>query len=173
MSSSTLTRREQAITMKGNPLNLLGDALEVGQTVPGFTLIRNDLSPATLQDFSGTTILLSTVPSLDTGVCDLQARRFNDEAAGLESTSILIVSMDLPFAQARWCGNSNAENITTLSDYQTAEFGANYGLLIENLRLLARAVLVIDPDNTLKYQEVVPELTEHPNYDAALAALKR
>ncbi len=157
------------ITMKGKPVTLVGERLRPGQTAPDFTLVDKDLNTVSLADTSGVRIF-AAVPSLDTPVCDTEARRFNEEAAKLPGVTVYVVSMDLPFAQARWCGAAGVENVVTLSDHRDASFGQNYGVLIEGLRLHARAIFVVDADNTITYVEYVPEVSSEPNYDAALAA---
>ncbi len=169
-----MEERENAITMKGNPLTLVGTAVQVGQAAPDFSVVANDLSEVKLSDYKGKVVILSVVPSLDTGVCDTQTRRFN-EAAGQLSDDIVIltVSMDLPFAQARWCGAAGVEQVITVSDYQQADFGTQYGLLIKGLRLLARAVLVVDAKGVIQHEQLVPEVTTEPDYDAALDAAKK
>lgn len=165
--------RENVITFKGGPLTLVGPELAVGQSAPDFEAVANDLSPYKLSDDKGKVVVVSVVPSLDTPVCDAQTRRFNEAAASLnDNVEILTVSMDLPFAQARWCGAAGVDQVKTVSDYKTAEFGSKYGLLIKELHLLTRAVLVIDTDGTLQYIQVVPEVTDEPDYDAAIAAVK-
>jgi len=163
--------RTGVITFQGNPMTLLGPEIEVGQQAADFTVLANDLSPVTLSDSKGRTRLISVVPSLDTGVCDMQTRRFNEEATRFPQVDVLTVSMDLPFAQARWCGQAGVERVQTLSDHRDASFGLSYGLLIKELRLLTRAVLVVDADNVIRYIEIVPEVTDEPNFDAALEAL--
>lgn len=168
-----MDERENAITMKGGPLTLVGTAVEVGQSAPDFTVAGNDLSDVKLSDFKGKVVVISVVPSLDTPVCDTQTRKFNEAAASLgDNVVILTISMDLPFAQARWCGAAGVEQVQTVSDYQQAAFGTQYGLLIKGLRLLARAVLVIDAEGIVRYQQLVPEVTDEPDYDAALNAAK-
>ena len=159
------------VTMRGNPVTLVGDEVKVGDKARDFTVIANDLSTVTLNDTSGVRIFLS-VPSLDTGVCDAEVRRFNEEAASLEGVKVYTISMDLPFAQARWCGAAGVENVVTLSDHRNASFGQNWGVLIKELRLLARAVFVVDSSNTVTYVEYVPEVSSHPDYEKALAAAK-
>lgn len=159
------------VTMRGNPVTLVGDEVKVGQKAPDFTVVANDLSQVTLSDTSGVRLFLS-VPSLDTGVCDAEVRRFNQEAAGLGNVKVYTISMDLPFAQKRWCGAAGIENVVTLSDHRDASFGTNWGVLIKELRLLARAVFVVDSSNTVTYVEYVPEVTNHPDYGKALAAAK-
>ncbi len=167
-----MQERKGIITMKGNPLTLTGQEVKVGQKAPDFTVVGNDLSPVTLSSFSGKVIVVSSVPSLDTGVCDVMTRRFNDEAGKLgDEVVVLTISMDLPFAQNRWCGATGVTHVTTLSDYQTADFGQKYGLLIKELRLLARAVLVIDKAGVVRYVQVVPEIATEPDYDAVLKAV--
>ena len=170
---NTMTERTDMITFGGAPLTLVGTTPAVGDAAPDATLLDNDLNPVTISSFAGKVMVVSVVPSLDTGVCDLQTRRFNEEAAGLgDDVQILTISMDLPFAQARWCGAAGVDQLQTLSDHRTAEFGDAYGLTIKELRLLARAVLVIDADGVVRYVQIVPEVTEHPDYDAAIAAAK-
>lgn len=159
------------ITMKGNPVTLVGERLRVGQTAPDFTVVDNNLNPVSLSDTSGVRIF-AAVPSLDTPVCDIEARRFNEEAAKLPGVTVYVISMDLPFAQARWCGAAGVENVTTLSDHRDASFGTNYGVLIDGLRLLARAIFVVDANNKITHVEYVPEVSSEPNYDEALAAAK-
>lgn len=158
------------VTMRGNPVTLAGKPIEVGQDAPDFTVVNNDLGAVSLKDTSGVR-LIASVPSLDTGVCDAETRRFNEEAASLGTAKVYVVSMDLPFAQKRWCGAAGVEAVQTLSDHRDASFGQNYGVLIDGLRLLARAVFVVDSNNKVTYVEYVPEVTDHPNYEAALAAV--
>lgn len=165
--------RTGIITFKGNPFTLLGTPVNKGDSAPDFTATANDLSPKSLGDYKGKVIIISVVPSLDTGVCDLQTRRFNAEAASLGNhVQILTISCDLPFAQARWCGAANVANLQTLSDYKDLSFGMNYGVVIKELRLLTRAIFVIDTAGKIVYTEVVPEVTNAVTFDAALAAAK-
>lgn len=159
------------VTFKENPVTLLGEEVKVGDQAPSFTVLANDLSEKTLNDYNGVK-LISVVPSLDTGVCDAQTRKFNEEANQLGDVKILTVSMDLPFAQKRWCGANGIENVVTLSDHREGSFGKAYGVLIEELRLLTRSVFVVDSSNTVTYVQYVPEATDHPNYEAALQAAK-
>jgi len=169
----TVAEQNVGITMKGNPITLLGNQVSVGQTAPDATLVANDLSEVKLSSFKGQTLILSVVPSLDTGTCDLQTKRFSKEAAALGGDAkILTISMDLPFAQKRWCGATGVNNIQTLSDYRTASFGEAYGLLIKGLRLLTRAVLIVDKSGKIQYKQLVQEVTKEPDYDAVLTALK-
>lgn len=160
------------VTMKGNPVNLTGREPQIGQPAPDSTLVANDLSEVKLSSFRGKKIILSVVPSLDTPICDLQTKRFNQEASSLADTIILTVSMDLPFAQKRWCGAAGADKIKTLSDHRQASLGQAYGVLIENLRLLTRAIFIIDTKGILRYKQIVPEITQEPNYDDVLNAVK-
>lgn len=160
------------VTFKGNPVTLLGNEVKVGDPAPNFTVLANDLSPVTLDDSKGTVRVISVVPSLDTGVCDQQTRRFNEEAAKLDGVTILTVSVDLPFAQKRWCGAAGVDQVQTVSDHRDLSFGMAYGTVIESLRLLARAVFVIDKNDQVVYAEYVPEVTDHPNYEAAIEAAK-
>ena len=161
------------VTFQGTPLHLMGELPKEGAPAPDFTLTANDLSPRTLKDFAGKVLVLACVPSLDTPVCDLEMRHFNTEAAKLsDKVRIVAVSRDLPFAQARWCGAANAKAVEALSDYKDGDFGRAYGVLIEELRLLARAVFVVAPDGTLAYSQLVPEMTDQPDYAPVLAAVK-
>ena len=165
--------RKGAVTFKGNPLTLIGPELKAGQKAPNFQLLQGDLTPATLETFKGKTKLVSVVPSLDTPVCDMQTKRFNEEASKFPAdVVVLTVSMDLPFAQGRWCGAAHADKIKCLSDHRDASFGKAYGVLIKELRLLSRSIFVIGPDDQIKYVEYVKEITQHPNYEKALAPLR-
>jgi thioredoxin-dependent peroxiredoxin len=165
--------RPGAVTFKGQPLTLVGPELKPGDKAPDFTIIDQSLQPASLKDYAGKVILLSVVPSLDTSICSAQTKRFNEEAAQLpEDVAILTVSMDLPFAQARFCGAENIDRVKVLSDHRDASFAQAYGTLVKELRLESRAIFVIDRDGTIRYVEYVPEIASHPNYDAALQAVK-
>lgn len=162
-----------AVRFKGNPLTLVGQPAAVGDPAPGFTVLDGEVNPVSLSDFDGTVVVVCAVPSIDTPVCDTEARRFNEEAAALgDDVAILVVSMDLPFAQSRWCGAAGVDRVRMLSDHKDASFGEAYGLLIKELRLLARAVIVIDRDGTIAYTEVVDDITHEPNYEAARAAVR-
>ncbi len=164
----------QTVTMKGNPLSLAGNDVQIGQSAPNCTLIANDLSEFQLSSLKGKKVILSVVPSLDTPICDLQTKRFNSEAANYGTdVAIVTISMDLPFAQARWCGATGSDQIQTLSDYRSAAFGEAYGVLIEGLRLLARAIFVVDANGDLQYKQIVSEVTDEPNYDEVLNAVKK
>jgi thioredoxin-dependent peroxiredoxin len=160
------------VTFAGNPVTLLGNQLQVGENAPNFTVLSNDLSEVTLNDSKGYVRLISVVPSIDTGVCDAQTRRFNEEAAKLDNVKVLTVSVDLPFAQSRWCGSNGIENVQTLSDHRDLSFGEAFGVAIKELRLLARSVFVVDSNGLVTYTEYVDEVTEHPNYEAAIEAAK-
>ena len=171
--STPAQERHGAVKFKGNPLTLVGPEVKIGSQAPDFSVLAQDLSPVTLSTVKGKTLLLSVTPSLDTPVCDAQARRFNQEAAKLPGVEILNISMDLPFAQKRWCGAAGIDRVKVLSDHKEASFGRAYGTLIKELRLLTRAIFVVDGGGTVRYVEYVPKVTSHPNYDAALAAVKQ
>ncbi len=166
----------RTVTMRGTPLPLAGRELHVGDEAPNFRLHQRSpegLRDVTLDDYAGKTLILSVVPSLDTPVCELQTKRFNDAVMELPpNVEVLTVSMDLPYAQARFCGEKGIHSLQTASDHRDASFGLAYGTLIEVLRLEARAVFVVGPDRTVRYVEYVPEVTDQPNYDAALAAAR-
>ena len=165
--------RKGVITFKGNPLTLVGPEIKAGDNAPDFKALAKDLSEVTLASSKGKTRLISVVPSLDTPICELQTKRFNQEASNLPSNVVVLtVSMDLPFAQTRFCGAQGTDKITALSDHREASFGAAYGVLIKELRLLARSIFVIGPDDKVEYVEYVKEVTQHPDYDKALGALK-
>lgn len=166
--------RSGATTMRGNPMTLVGPEIKVGQQAPAFTSVGKGLTPASLDTFKGKVKVITTVPSLDTPVCDAETRRFNEEASKLPGdVQILSISMDLPFAQARWCGAAGVDKVTTLSDWRAAEFGQKYGTLIKELHLLSRAVFVVDKNDKVTYVEYVKEVANHPNYEAALEAAKK
>jgi len=169
-----MTEVANAVTMKGNPVTLLGNDVKIGDDAPDCTLVANDLSDFTLSSLKGKKVLLSVVPSLDTGTCDLQTKHFNQDATELgDDVAIVTISMDLPFAQKRWCGATGSEAIITVSDHRDAAFGEAYGVLIKGLRLLTRAIFVVDAAGTLQYKQFVSEITTEPNYDEALEALKK
>lgn len=158
-------------TLKGNPFDLQGEELHPGDAAPAFTLTGTDLSSVSLADTSGVRVI-NVVPSLDTPVCDLQIKRFNEEAAALGDVSVYCVSCDLPFAQKRWCGAAGVDKVTTLSDYKDGNFGQAWGTMIEALKIESRAVFVVSEHNTIVHAEYVPEVADHPNYEAALAAAR-
>ncbi|MGD6833364.1 thiol peroxidase [Sutcliffiella halmapala] len=160
------------VTFKGNKMTLVGSEVKVGDKAPNFSVLANDLSPVALEDSKGFKRLISVVPSIDTGVCDAQTRRFNEEASKLDNVKVITVSMDLPFAQKRWCAASGLDNVQVVSDHRDASFGEAYGVLMQELRLLARSTFVVDSNDTVTYVEYVGEGTDHPDYDAAIEALK-
>ncbi|MFD0716518.1 thiol peroxidase [Paenibacillus sp. GCM10027626] len=163
--------RTGVATLKGNPITLIGPALKKGDQAPDFQLSKSLVESASLKDFAGKVKLISVVPSIDTGVCDAQTRRFNEEAGKLgDNVVIITVSADLPFAQARWCGAAGVDKVVMLSDYKDNNFGKSYGVLIKELALDMRAIFVVDANDTIQYVEVLGEMTEHPNYEQALAA---
>lgn len=169
-----MKERKGIITFKGGPLTLLGPELKVGQPLPEVTLIAPDLSELKISSFRGKTLIVSTVPSLDTGICDLQTRRFNEEAKKLGGQAVILtISMDLPFAQKRWCGAAGAEHVKTASDYRGAEFAKASGLLIKELHLLARSVMIADKTGKIAYIQIVPEVASEPDYEAVLTALQK
>jgi thiol peroxidase len=162
--------RSGVITFQGSPLTLVGPALRAGDKAPGFTVLDDELKPLSLKDFVGKTKIISVTPSLDTPVCDLQLRRFNAEAAKMSGDrAVLNISMDLPFAITRFCTSAGIDKVKALSDHRDASFGAAYGVLIKELRLLARAIFIIDKNDVIQYTEIVPDITNHPDYDKALS----
>jgi thiol peroxidase len=167
-----MEKRKNVITFGGSPLTLVGSAVKVGSKAPNFTAIATDMSPVSLDQYQGKVIIISSVPSLDTAVCDMQTRRFNEEAGKLKDTVVLTLSVDLPFAQARYCGDKGIENVKTLSDHKDLSFGEHYGFVVEELRLLARGIVVIDKTGIVRYTETVPEMTNAVNFDKALEAAK-
>lgn len=168
-----MLERAEAITLHGNPLTLVGKEVVMGSPSPDATVVDNELKPVKISDFRGKIAVISSVPSLDTPVCDMQTRRFNAEAAKLgDDVVILTISTDLPFAQKRWCGAAGVEQVTTLSDHRDTSFGEAFGLLIKELRLLGRAVMVLDREGVVRYYQLVKEVSEEPDYDAALEAVK-
>ena len=163
------------VSFKGSPVRLAGNEIKVGQKAPEFKVQKTDMSDYTLKSSAGKTRIIASVPSLDTPVCDLETRRFNQEASQLPDTEIVVISMDLPFAQKRWCGAAGVDKLVTASDHRDASFSRNYGVLIEGGpldRLAARAVFVIGPDDRVKYVQYVKDIAEQPDFDAVLAALK-
>ena len=168
-----MAERKDVVKFKGNPLTLVGHELKVGDKAPEAEVLANDLSEVKLSGFRGKVCVICTVPSLDTPVCDIQTRKFNEQAISLgNDVVVLTISMDLPFAQKRWCGSANVENVQTLSDHLKAEFGTGFGILIKELRLLARTVFVVDKEGIIRYIEIVDEVTNEPDYEAALTAVK-
>ena len=169
-----MQERAGIVTMKGNPVTLIGPELKVGDKAPDFIVVGNDLSQVSLESFRGKVCIISSVPSLDTPVCDMETRRFNSEASRLgDNVVVLTISMDLPFAQKRWCGAAGVDRVVTLSDHRDGSFGRAYGVLIKDLRLLARAVFVIDKEGRITYLELVKEIASEPDYEAVLAAVAK
>lgn len=168
-----MDKRKGLVTMHGNPMTLVGKEIKVGDKAPNFTVAKNDLSPYSLMDAGDKVKIISVVPSLDTGVCELQTIRFNEEAAALDNVVILTISVDLPFAQSRFCSSNNIDKVITLSDYKDLSFGENYGFVLEELRLLSRGIVILDKDNTVKYVEYLKEVTDHPDYDMAIEEAKK
>jgi thiol peroxidase len=167
------TERANAFVFAGHEVTLIGPELKPGNKAPNFEVIANDLSAVTLDNSKGKVRIFSVVPSLDTGVCDAQTRRFNEEAAKLgENVVVLTVSADLPFAQKRWCGAAGIDRVQTLSDHRTMSFGSAYGTYNKDFRLESRAVFVVDSSDTVVYSQYLPAAGEHPNYEAALEAAK-
>jgi len=171
---SDVQEREGAVLFKGEPATLLGPEIKVGDDAPDFQVVDTGLQPVTLASSAGKIRLITVVPSLDTPVCDTMTRQFNQDAANLpDSVVVYTISVDLPFAQKRWCGNAGIDKVQTLSDYQDRNFGLSYGLLLKNLKLLARAVFVVDQNDKVAYVELCSEVTAEPDYNAALEAVKQ
>ncbi len=169
-----MEERTGIITMKGKPLTLVGKELWEGDPAPNFEILDNDLLPVKLSSLRGKVCVISSVPSLDTPVCNMETRRFNLEAGKLGAdVQILTISMDLPFAQKRWCGAAGVDKVVTLSDHRNASFGTAYGVLIKELRLLARAVFVLDREGIIRYIQIVKETTKEPDYEAVLGAVNK
>ena len=158
--------------MRGNPLTVLGPELKPGDKAPDFEVIGDGLKPVNLANTGQAVRIFSVVPSLDTPVCDAQTKRFNEEAAKLPGVEIYTISMDLPFAQKRWCGAFGIDKVKMLSDHRTGSFGEHYGTLIKDLRIESRAIFVLDPENKIRHAEYVKEVADHPDYEAALAAAR-
>lgn len=166
--------RRDVVKAYGNPVTLTGAQLRVGDKAPDFTVLDGNLKEIRLKDFEGKIKLISVTPSLDTPVCDMQARRFNQEAAKFpESVVVLNISMDLPFAISRFCTTAGIDKVKAFSDHRDSSFGMAYGVLVKELRLLARSIFILDRDNTIRYIEIVPELTEHPDYGKALNEMNK
>ena len=168
-----MKEKERTVTMKGKTLTLIGEEIRVGRRAPEFTALDGDLREVHFSTYKGKTCIIASLPSLDTEVCDIETRKFNEAAAALgEDFVVLVISMDLPFAQKRWCGASGVERVLVLSDHKDGSFGKAYGLLIKELRLLARAVVVVDVKGFVRYREIVEDLTKEPDYEAAIAAAR-
>lgn len=164
--------RSSPITLRGNPMKVAGPELKAGDIAPDFEAVDTSLKPVNLAATGNGVRIFSVVPSLDTPVCDMQTKRFNEEACALPNVKIFTLSMDLPFAMKRWCGAMGVDNLVMLSDHRTASFGTNYGTLIEDLRIHARAIFVVDANNVIRHAEYVGEVGNHPDYEAALAAAR-
>ena len=168
-----MEKRKDLVTMGGDPVTLIGKEIKVGDKAPDFTALKNDLSPYSLKDAGDGVKIISVVPSLDTGVCELQTINFNETATELGNVTILTLSVDLPFAQGRFCSANSIDKVVTLSDHKDLSFGMNYGFVIEELRLLSRGIVILDKHNMVKYVEYVKEVTDHPNYDKAIEEVKK
>lgn len=164
--------RPGAMTLRGNPFTLIGPELKVGDKAPEFEAIDGSLKPVTLASTGNGVRVFSVVPSLDTPVCDAQTKRFNEEAANMPGVEVYTFSMDLPFAQKRWCGAFGIDKVKMVSDHREGSFGQAFGTLIKELRIHSRAIFVLDKDNTIKHVEYVKEMSEHPNYDSVMSAVK-
>jgi len=164
--------RPGATTLRGNPFTLVGPELKAGDDAPEFNVVDNGLKPVTLKDTGDKVRIISVVPSLDTPVCDAQTKKFNEEVANLPGVDVLTVSMDLPFAQKRWCGAFGVDKVKMLSDHKDGSFGSSYGTLIKELRIESRAIFVVDRNNKIRHAEYVKEVADHPNYEAALSAAR-
>jgi thiol peroxidase len=163
--------RAGAVTLGGKPMTLVGPELKVGDDAPDFNVVDISMAPVTLSDTGNSTRIFSVIPSLDTPVCDAQTKRFNDEVAKLDGVDVYTVSVDLPFAQKRWCSNFGVDRVKMLSDHRSASFGEHYGTMIKELRIESRAIFVVGPDNKIKYVEYVGEVGNPPDYDAVLKAV--
>ncbi len=167
-----MEKRTGVITFAGNPMTLVGKEIKVGDVAPQFTALKNDLTSFSLEELKGKVVLISVVPSVDTGICELQTIRFNQEANQLDNVAIITISVDLPFAIGRFCGAKGIDKAITLSDHRDLSFGTNYGFVVEELRLLARGIVVIDTKGIVQHVEYVPEIASHPDYEKALAVAK-
>ncbi|MFC1537435.1 thiol peroxidase [Gemmatimonadota bacterium] len=169
-----MSERHGAVTFKGNPLTLVGSEVKQGEQAPDFTVIDNDLTPVSLSSYKGKVCVISSVPSLDTPVCDAETRRFNEEAGRLgDNVVVLTISADLPFAQKRWCGAAGVDKVITLSDHRELAFGRAYGLVIKELKLLARAIFVVDTEGVLRYIQLVKEVADEPDYETVIKEVKK
>ncbi len=168
-----MDERPGIVTLAGNPVTLVGNEVKVGEEAPDFEVVDNELNPVSFSSFKGKVSVILSVPSLDTPVCDLEARHFDEELGKLPfDVEVLTISMDLPFAQKRWCGAAGVKKIKTFSDHRDASFGKAYGVLIKELRLLARAIFVVDKESRVRYVQLVKEITNEPDYDEVISALK-
>jgi thiol peroxidase len=164
--------RPGATTLQGNPMTLVGPELKAGDQAPDFDAISDKLQPLDLEKTGHNVRIFSVIPSLDTPVCDAQTKRFNEAAAGLPAIEIYTISMDLPFAQQRWCGNFGVDKVKMISDHKNGSFGEHYGTLIKDLRIESRAIFVVDKDNTIRHAEYVKEVADHPDYETALSVAR-
>jgi thiol peroxidase len=172
-AAPSLPERTGLVAFKGNPMTLLGPEIKVGDKAPDFKVVDNGMQPVTLDSFRGKLKIISSVPSLDTPVCDMETRRFNQEAGKMpDNVVVLTVSMDLPFAQKRWCAAAGVEKVKTLSDFKERSFGSAYGMIVKELQLLARAVFIVDDQDVVRYVEIVPEIAKEPDYERVLNAAK-
>ena len=166
--------RSGAVTLKGNPLTLVGAEIKVGGKAPAFMVTGNDWKPVRFDNFGGKPTLISSILSVNTGICDAEIKRFNEEAGKLgDRAQFFTISADLPCSQAIWCGNAGVKNVKTFADHMETNFGVTYGVLVKEIRALARAVFVVDGSGKVTYVEYVPEIGQHPNYEQALAAIKK
>ncbi|MCL2673270.1 MAG: thiol peroxidase [Alphaproteobacteria bacterium] len=163
---------EREIKMGHKTITVLGDEVKVGDKAPDFTVLDKELHPVKLSDFKGRTVVINSVPSVDTSVCDIQVKRFNQEAAGLKDVAIMSISVDLPFALARYCAAEGINAVKTTSDHRELDFGTKYGLVIKDMRLLSRAVIVVDGNGIVRYAQYVQDITHTPDFDRALAAIR-
>jgi thiol peroxidase len=169
-----MPERTGIVTVGGNPVTLVGNEVKAGDRAPDFEVVDGDMKPVRFSSFDGKVRIIASVASLDTSTCDVETRRFNTEAAALGGdVAVLTISMDLPFAQKRWCGAAGIDSVAVLSDHRSADFGNAYGVLIKETRLLARAIFVVDRDGVVRYTQIVPELSHEPDYDAALDAARQ
>ncbi|MBS4026511.1 MAG: thiol peroxidase [Clostridia bacterium] len=167
-----MDRRKDVVTMSGSPMTLLGKEIKIGDAAPDFTAIKSDMKPYSLKDAGDSVKIISVVTSLDTGLCEMQTIKFNEEASELENVVILTLSVDLPFAQRRFCSANNIDKVITLSDHRDLDFGLKYGFVMEEVRLLSRGIVVLDKNNKVVYVEYVDQVGKHPDYDKALEAVK-
>lgn len=167
-----MQKRNDVVTFLGNPMVLVGNEVKVGQVAPDFTALKGDLTEFHLSDAKGKKVLVSVVPSLDTGVCEAQTKKFNEEAAKLDNTVVVTISVDLPFAQGRFCTTQGIENLVVVSDHRELDFAHKYGFELEGLRLLARGIVIVDGEGVVRHVEYVPEVTSHPDYEKALEVVK-